>query len=252
MIKAEGCMTKAASYDWSVLDRDLLAEMVNFTNYNVVGKSLSPTDFSNKIREILRFFKIPVKVRSCYNTKTGKNSVWVGGLYDSELDQNNATSITLCIQFHSPEVIIKASKNLFRRVCFSIADTMMHEIIHMRQYRRREYKDIPGYESTAKLARKRNEQVYLGHDDEIDAYSFNIACQLLDRFNGDKTSIVNYLNSDLNDKRLKKDGFKMYLDTFDHNHSHRVIRKLKKKVVNYIPNAVELRKPYKTSDWLKK
>ena len=44
----------------------------------------------------------------------------------------------------------------------------------------------------------------------------------------------------------------MYLDAFDHNHSHRVIRKLKKKVMNYIPNAEEIAKPYKTSDWLKK
>lgn len=245
-------MTKADTFDWSVLDRNLIAEMVNFTSYNIVGKPLSPTSFSNKLREILRFFKIPVKVRSCYNTKTGKKSVWVGGLYDSVLDQEGKTSITLCIQYHSPDVTIKANKNLFRRVCIAIADTVMHEVIHMRQYRRRGYKDIPGYESSANLARKRNEQIYLGHSDEIDAYSFNIACQLLDRFGRDKTSIVNYLNTDLYDKRLKKDGFRMYLDAFDHNHSHRVIRKLKKKVMNYVPNAEELAKPYKTSDWLKK
>jgi hypothetical protein len=252
MLKAEGFMTKAALYDWSALDRELLAEMVHFTSVNVVGQNLSPTVFSNRIREILRFFKIPVKVRSCYNTKTDKKSVWVGGLYDSVLDQNDATSITLCMQYYSPKVTIRANKNSFRRVCLSVADTILHEVIHMRQYRRRGYKDIPGYDSTAKLAKKRNEQIYLGHSDEIDAYSFNIACQLLDRFNGDKKSIVNYLNSDLEDKRLKRDGFKMYLDAFDHNHSHRVIRKLKKKVMNYIPNAVEIAKPYKTSDWLKK
>jgi len=245
-------MTKAALYDWSALDRDLLAEMVYFTSVDVVGNTLSPTVFSNRVREILRFFKIPVKVRSCYNTKTDKKSVWVGGLYDSVLDQKDATSITLCMQYHSPNVVIKASKNSFRRVCMAIADTIMHEVIHMRQYRRRGYKDIPGYESSANLARKRNEQIYLGHDDEIDAYSFNIACQLLDRFNGDKQQINNYLNKDLQDKRLKKDGYRMYLDAFDHNHGHRVIKKLKKKVINYIPNAVELAKPYRTSDWLKK
>ena len=137
-------------------------------------------------------------------------------------------------------------------MCYSIADTIMHEVIHMRQYRRRNFKDIPGYYSTASLAKKRNEQVYLGHDDEIDAYSFNIACQLLDRFSGNRKEIANYLNKDFGDKRLKKDGFKMYMDTFDHDHGHRVIRKLKKKVINYLPNAEELGKPYKTSDWLKK
>lgn len=252
MIKAEGFMTKAALYDWSALDRDLLAEMINVTRDNIIGQALSPTVFSNRIREILRFFKIPVSVRTVYNTKTDKKSVWVGGLYNSVLDQQDTTSITLCIQYHSADTIIKVNKKTFRKVCFSAADTLMHEIIHMRQYRRRGYKDIPGYDSTAKLARKRNEQIYLGHSDEIDAYSFNIACQLLDKFNRNKKSIVSYLNSDLSDKRLKNDVFRMYLDAFDHNHSHRVIRKLKKKVMNYIPNALELAKPYKTSDWLKK
>jgi hypothetical protein len=252
MLKAEGYMTKAALYDWSALDRELLAEMINFTSGNIVGQSLSPTVFSSRIREILRFFKIPVNIKTVYSTKTDKNSVWVGGLYDSMLDKKNATSITLCIQYHSSEVTIKATKKVFRRVCLSAADTLMHEIIHMRQYRRRGYKDIPGYNSTAKLARKRNEQVYLGHSDEIDAYSFNIACQLLDKFSRNKKFIVNYLNSDLKDKRLKNDVFRMYLDAFDHDHNHTVIRKLKKKVMNYIPNAMELAKPYKTSDWLKK
>ena len=31
-----------------------------------------------------------------------------------------------------------------------------------------------------------------------------------------------------------------------------MIKKLKKKVVNYIPNAVDIGKPYRTTDWLKK
>jgi hypothetical protein len=177
----------------------------------------------------------------------------MGGTYYSDFDKNGHTrfiEIVLC--YHPLDEKIKLTEYRWTRLCALFADTILHEVIHMRQYRRRDYKDIPGYESSANLARKRNEQIYLGNSDEIDAYSFNIACQLLDRFGEDKTSIVNYLNTDLNDKRLKKDGFRMYLDAFDHNHSHRVIRKLKKKVMNYIPNAQEIAKPYKTSDWLKK
>lgn len=244
-------MTKADTFDWSVLDRNLIAEMVNFASPAAVGKYLSPVIFTEKIRKILRFFKIPVKVRLRYNLNTSKNCVWVGGLYDSILDQSKKTSITIALQFHDNSAL-KINDNLFRRMCYTVADTILHEIIHMRQYRRRGFKDIPGYESSANLARKRNEQIYLGHNDEIDAYSFNIACQLLDRFNGDKQKIIDYLNKDLQDKRLKKDGYRMYLDAFDHNHGHRVIKKLKKKVINYIPNAGEIAKPYRTSDWLKK
>ena len=245
-------MTKAATYDWSALDRDLVAEMISYASASTVGKSLSPTKFANKIRSIFRFFAIPVKVRSSYKTETDRNTVWVGGLYDGSADKKGRTSITISLQFHAKDSPVKIKSNNFRRMCYSVADTLMHEIIHMRQYRRRNFKDIPGYYSTAQLSKKRNEQTYLGHNDEIDAYSFNIACQLIDRFNGDYNKIANYLNKDLEDRRLKKDGYRMYLDAFDHDHSHRVIKKLKKKVINYLPNAMEIARPYKTSDWLKK
>lgn len=244
-------MTNAATFDWSVLDRNLIAGMVKFANDSVVRKSLTPVAFATKIRKIFRFFGVPVNVRSSYKSVTDKNSVWVGGFYDSVSDKQHKTAITIALQFNSNSTLTVTQKH-FQRLCFSIADTVLHEVIHMRQYRRRGFKDIPGYEGTANLARKRIEQTYLGHNDEIDAYSFNIACQMLERFKGDKLKIINYLNKDLQDKRLKKDGYRMYLEVFDHNHGHRVIRKLKKKVINYLPNAVEVAKPYKTSDWLKK
>jgi len=245
-------MTKASRYDWSALDRDLVAEMVSFARESTIGKSLTPVEFSNKIRKIFKFFQIPVNIRSCYKTETDKNSVWVGGLYNSLADKKGKTSITISLQFHTKDLPVKVKESMFRRLCYSVADTLMHEIIHMRQYRRRNFKDIPGFYSTANLAKKRNEQTYLGHDDEIDAYSFNIACQLLDRFNNNPKKIANYLNKDFTDRRLKKDVYRMYHEAFDFDHSHRVIKKLKKKVINYIPNATEISKPYKTSDWLKK
>lgn len=245
-------MFKAGTYDWSQLDRDLIAQMVALARPSVVGKTLSPAEFTKKIRNLLRFFKIPVHVKTSYDKETSKNSVWVGGLYYAVPDKIGKTAITVLLQFNpsNKKQLLINSYN-FRRMCWSVADTILHEIIHMRQYRRRSFKDIPGFYSTANSGKKRAEQVYLGHDDEIDAYSFNIACQLIDRFNYNEKAIVNYLNSDLNDKRKKSNGFKTYLEAFDHNHKHIVIKKLKKKVMRYLPNAAEIGKPYKTNDWLK-
>lgn len=245
-------MFNSGTYDWSQLDRDLVAQMVSFAKPSVVGKSLSPTEFTKKIRSLIRFFQIPVSVKTSYDKETSKNSVWVGGLYYAVPDKIGKTAITLILQFN-PEnkTQIKISDRNFKKMCWSLADTVLHEIIHMRQYRRRSFKDIPGFYSTANSGKKRAEQVYLGHDDEIDAYSFNIACQLIDRFGRDEKSIVTYLNSDLKDKRKKSNGFKLYLEAFDHNHKHKIIKKLKKKVMRYLPNAAEINKPYRTTDWLK-
>jgi hypothetical protein len=36
----------------------------------------------------------------------------------------------------------------------------------------------------------------LGCSDEIDAYGFNIACELLYRFNNDADKVIEYLNDD--------------------------------------------------------
>lgn len=245
-------MTKADSFDWSTLDRCLIAEMVALAGPVTINKSMPSTELVKKVRKLFGFFGIPVMVKTTYNKKTDLKSVWVGGLYDSVKDKKRQKSISILLQFHPDTSEIKIGHSSFRRMCYSIADTILHEVIHMRQYRRRNFKDIPGYESSASYGPQRTEQIYLGHNDEIDAYAFNIACQLMNRFDYDKKQVIQYLNSDLNDGRKKKDTFKMYLNVFDHDHDHTVIKKLKKKVVNYIPNATDIGKPYRTSDWLKK
>ena len=243
-------MDSISQYDWSIIDRDLLAAITSLVGYAVVNQKLTPTEFTAKIRQHMRFFKIPVNVTTSYHQETNKSEVWVGGLYDSIKDLNGLRSITLRLQYNPSETDIKINRSHFNRFCISVADTILHEVIHMRQYRRRGFKDIPGYESIAESSRQRAEQTYLGHYDEIDAYSFNIACMLDGKFGRNSKKIVNYLNKDLNDRRLKRNPYLLYLNTFDHNHSHPVIKKLKKKIIYYLPYA-KLGKPYKTTNWLK-
>jgi hypothetical protein len=173
-------------------------------------------------------------------------------LYDGRPDRKNLKAITLTLHFNPDAKSIKIQKSDFKKMCASFADTLLHEIIHTRQYRRRGFADIPGYLSTARAGKQRSEQNYLGHPDEIDAYSFNIACQLLDKFHNNQKKIIKYLNSDLSNKKKPDNPFISYLRAFDHDHDHIVIKRLKKKIINYMPNAVELDKPYKTTDWLKR
>lgn len=246
-------MTKVQHYDWSGLDRNLLLEMVTLAGPIVIEKNLTPAAFTSVIRKVIRFFQIPIHIRSVQAT-TGPepDRVWVGGLYDGRIDKKNSKAITLSLHFSKKSNTIKINKSNFRRLAAVFADTLLHEIIHTRQYRRRDFKNIPGYLSTAESRRQQNEQNYLGHPDEIDAYSFNIACQLLDQFHDNQKKIIKYLNSDLSKKKKNDNAFISYLRAFDHDHDHIVIKRLKKKIINYMPNAVELGKPYKTTDWLKR
>jgi hypothetical protein len=244
-------MKNAGFFDWSSLDRYTVAMLIESASKSFVNETLTTKEFSKKVKKVFDSFEIPVRVISTYSKKTNHDTAWVGGFYEACKDKKNGSAIAIRLQYHSPDATITIKNRNFKRLCLSIADTLMHEIIHLRQYRRRNFKYIPGYSSFAESKRKQLDQEYLGHMDEIDAYSFNIACQLYDRFGGDNKQIFYYLDSDLSDQRKRRDLLKMYLDSFDHDHRHPVIIQLKKRIVRYLPAAIE-GKPYKTSEWLKK
>ena len=119
----------------------------------------------------------------------------------------------------------------------------------MRQHRRRGWKVLPDFPSTASRNKQRQEQQYLGCRDEIDAYSFNIACELNDKFDSKHSKISKYLNTNQKNLRKRRDLYTMYLTAFGHDHNHIVIKRLKKKVVSYLPQAIA-GKPYRNSDWI--
>jgi hypothetical protein len=225
--------------------------MIGKSKNRVVNQNITPLEFTKRIRSCLRSFNIPVNVTTRFDDSTERRWVYVGGLYDGTKDQKNRKFITIDLWYNPADTLIKLPYTRFRRICGIMADVILHEIIHMRQYRRRNYKDMPGYQSVAESRKQRLEQEYLGHNDEIDAYSFNIACDLYEKFKYDHKKVINYLNRDAQDRRLRRTWYRTYLEAFDYNHNHKVIKKLKKKIIHYLPYA-ELGKPYKTSDWLKK
>jgi hypothetical protein len=134
-------------------------------------------------------------------------------------------------------------------MCILFADTILHELMHMRQYRSRKFKQLPDYASTAEKDEQNQEQSYLGNPDEIDAYGFNIACELLDKFRGDEQQVIEYLSEDQKGLRRRYNCWRMYLKAFNHDHNHVIIKRVKKKVIRYIPNA-KLGKPYRKKDWI--
>lgn len=243
-------MNKLKSYDWSSIDIYRVLNILDSVRSDLLEKNLSPISVTKKIRTAFRKDGIPVLFKTEINESVFPSKVMIGGFYEGYKDKKNKKFITIILHYHSNSKI-KINPKTFETIKNHISDTLMHEIVHLRQYRRRNYKIISGFMSFAESARKRNNQEYLGHQDEIDAYAFNIACELIRNYGKDKKSIVKYLNSDLSDNRRKKTVYRTYLETFDWDHNHQIIKSLKKKVAHYLPYA-ELGKPYKTSDWLKK
>jgi len=234
-------------FNWSLLDRNNLYTMLYELKPYVVGHRLAIKDLQKLLAAHIKWH-LPIKVTLKRDPSHEKGLVYIGGAYYSSNDIEHRRHVEITFSYKDTDATIKLSDNRWDRMCRLFADTMLHEIIHVRQYRTREFKDIPGYESTAYYVKDRKEQEYYGHKDEMGAFSFNIACELYDKFGNDFDAAKKYLDSNLA-KRAKKSSYHKYLKVFEWNHNHPVIRSMKKKIIRNLPYA-QIGKPFRTTNHL--
>lgn len=242
-------MARSSTFKWSGLDKSNIIDMLKPCRKLLVNQKLSVYQIQKIFSQHLKS-NLPIKVISDRDYNTEKGLVYVGGFYETENDKYGRQSITVLFSYNPVDNYLTITGKRFTAMCNTIADVILHEIIHMRQARSRNFKYRPGYSSLAENNKQRKEQNYLGDPDEVDAYGFNIACTLYERL-GNYHAVADHLNLDMSDRRRKKDCWHNYLTVFDHNHNHPIIKKLKKRIMYYVPYA-ELGKPYKTTNWLTK
>lgn len=235
-------------FNWALLDRKGIFDFLYLLAPELTSSNITVEKFHKKITDHLKKH-IPIKTRKSFNFLVESNTVWVGGTYYSDYDLNKTKCIEIVLEYNPGQQKLKLRPQQFKRLCWGIADTLLHEIIHMRQYRRRKFKALPDYASNAEKLNVRREQSYLGCSDEIDAYGFNIACELYDKFHGDFDLVIQYLNENQKGTNRRHNSWRMYLKAFQHDHNHKIIKRVKQKVVRYLPFA-ELGKPYKNKDWI--
>jgi hypothetical protein len=237
-----------AKFDWSMLDRQGLSQFLAEISPKLVGQELTNAKFHSIISKHIRS-RLPVKVVKRSDVKVDFGHVYTGGLYYSDEDKARRQCIEIVFVYNPIIGSVYITPQRFRRMCALFADTVLHELMHMRQYRSRKFKELPDYASSAEKTEQRQEQEYLGNPDEIDAYGFNIACELMDKFNGNGQQVIDYLCEDQKGLRRKHNSWRMYLKAFNHDHDHPIIKRMKKKVMRYLPYA-ELGKPYRSKDWI--
>lgn len=240
-------MTKFIFFDWSTLDRNSIVSHVMSLSPLLLGIKIPAVDvhtlFKNNLKQLA-----PLKIKRTYTSKVDPGVPYIGGSYYSYLDQEYDKCIELCFYYFDQSTAIQFNRKKLYETAVLVADTLLHEIMHMRQYRRREFKSLPDYKSKAYRSDIRKEQAYLGNTDELDAYAFNIACELNEKFKGNTEEIFKYLNKPLKKSR-HRNHWKIYLKAFEYDHNHPIIKRLKKKVVGYLP-AATMGKPYKTNEWI--
>lgn len=237
---------KLPVFDWSTLDRKTLSQNILGLKPYIIDKNLSVSEIHKFLSKTIKS-NYPVIVSKNYSSEVEQGLIYIGGVYYSDKDQEKQKCIEIQLVYNNPKDKITIDSKRLKRMGVCFADTFLHEIIHMRQFRRRKFKYLPDYASNAEKREQRQEQSYLGSSDEIDAYGFNIACEMNEKFKGDVGNIVRYLDSKT--RKRRHSCWVMYLKAFDYDHNHKIIKRLKKKIIRYLPNAA-FGKPYKNKDWI--
>ena len=235
-------------FNWSALDRDILYSMLYSLKSEIVDRRLPIGEITSIISKHVKSH-LPIKVRSHRHKPVKSGEVWIGGAYYSDDDkQGKKRFIEVELAFPTTADSMKTSLYRWERMCHLFADTVLHEIIHTRQYRARNFKDIPGYESTAYYAKDRAWQEYYGHRDEMGAHSFNIAQDMIDKFDFDPKAIREYLDSPV-PKRVRPNGWGRFMKSFEYDHTHPKVVQMKRKIMTQLENAY-YGKPFKTTNHL--
>jgi hypothetical protein len=236
------------AFNWSQLDRNTLYSMLYQLRSDLVDKRLPIGEIISIISSHIKAH-LPIKVKSSKYNPVKKGEVWIGGAYYSDLDKaKRKRFIEVELVFPPRTATMKMSTYRWERVCQLFADTVLHEVIHTRQYRARNFKSLPGYQSTAYYARTRKEQEYYGDRDEMGAHSFNLAQDMIDKFGWDTRAIKAYLDSKV-PKRVRPNGWGRFMKAFEYDHNHPKVRQMKRKIMNQLEYAYE-GKPFKTTNHL--
>jgi hypothetical protein len=239
---------EASKYDWSIWDRDSIIAMVREAKDDCAIPGITINQFHETITKHIKRF-MPVRSRKSREFQVEKGRVFIGGVYYTQYDEDRQKSIELSMAYHPHDRKLNMTTRRFNRACVRIADVLLHEIIHMHQARKRKFKPLPGYSSQAESTKQRVEQEYLGDNDEIDAYAFNMACELNEKFSGNMRDIVNYLNEEQKGLHRNYDTWRTYLKAFDWDQNHKIIRRIKKRSIYYLSRS-QCIKPFQSKDWI--
>lgn len=194
----------------------------------LVNKKITPKNFARRLSTQLTS-RHPVRVKVHQDTKIlDKDDFTIGAEYDSDLDERNKKQfiINLIINHHrtTPWII---TADIANRFALEMTEAMVHEYQHQHQYRSRKHILNRGFKSTHQDRAIREDQEYLGHPDEIDAYAKNIAARIY-ILTKDKNSCLQTHSLDL----------KQYFVVFGKN--HKVTKRLLKKIYKNIEIFIAL------------
>jgi hypothetical protein len=142
------------------------------------GQTLSAPEIVSRLN---RAVSMPeCKIVSIDTLSIISNDFNISGQYDPNLDRKGRRPIEVEIAFPKRRKYFTLdhedlTHEHWMRMVYRLADTLGHEMVHLKQHRRRQYRNCRKYVSDDPDLSVKEQQEYFGLNDEIEAYSFNAA-----------------------------------------------------------------------------
>ncbi|HIA11717.1 MAG TPA: hypothetical protein EYN69_06550 [Flavobacteriales bacterium] len=186
------------------------------------------------IQSALKSFGAKVSITSDHNVSLGK--IVVTGEHCSWKVRQN---IELFLNYHPDSYRALITDKSWKVLRFDLSQTLQHELIHRDQcsymtFPKDEWEDhnCKVYASRGKTYRQKEVQEYFGSTEEIAAHAHCIMMEL--RENAPRTNPIKLLKNAKKIPRKKSPGMKDYLEAFDYDMNHPVMKRLMKQIVYWI------------------
>lgn len=178
-----------------------------------------------------------VDVKHAEAAQVDPNDMDLNGYYDGGLDEFGDVPIEVFLITNPIQDVILIDEAGFDAICRRIADTLSHEVIHMKQYRARDFLEVETVGYVEVEDEDDENRYYLSSPDEINAYAYNIANELLDRH--DLPVVLEKLNKVSKIKIEDSVNLWAYIQAFEKDVNHPVLKKLFKQVYKSVVNLAK-------------
>lgn len=142
------------------------------------GKTCTPAGITKLIRSQFQDSQLRFRTLKNYRVETG--NWWIGGQYDPVDDQEDRACIHINLTFNPRQRKMKIDDLDWDNFAFHVADVVTHEYLHQYYVRRRGYQFGLGYgRKTIDHTYADTMKNYLGCEDEILAFGFSAAAEML-------------------------------------------------------------------------
>lgn len=207
-----------------------ILELVNKVCVQVRDSNKTAVTFKTLLANVRRGFKkegFDLKIKTKKDSSLDSSEFYVHAFYDAHDDYHNETPIEIFIN-HNFTNESQFSSSQITEFLIQIFDAVVHEYRHQKQSQQRNYETYSSHEQTPY-------HVYLADPDEVDAYSFSIAIELLRGIGGQRSkrnlSRISVLSKMRSGAQFVSPNLNAYISHFGTN---KLIKRLAKKVYKHL------------------